>query len=511
MAGLDAPVAQATVLVDPVFAVVGPGAGGFGVVEVAVEVGERRGPRRGTGDREDRGEGDEHAEAATGGAGGIFATQGHLTRTSPEQTGAQHRAAAVAARRPRKCAEPRGSTAPDAAWAPAYVHRMAHDLVDDEPPDIEALRRRLAAAAGPDARREDLTALLDEIVDEAHPDLARRPREALVDAVIDEAVGLGPIAPLMRDPAVTEIMVNGPGAVYAERAGRIESAPARFEDDDHVRHVIDRIIAPLGRRLDEANPMVDARLPNGARVNAVIPPLSVDGPTLSVRIFPGEPLSGEDLVAEGALDAAVLRFLRAAVGERQNILVSGGTSSGKTTLLAALAAAVSDRERIITIEDSAELRIDAPHVVRLESRPAAVEGRPPVTIRDLVRNALRMRPDRIVVGEVRGPECLDMVMAMTTGHDGSMSTLHASSPAEALDRLELLAMMGGGELPHAAVARQIDAAIDLIVHVERLPSGARRVGRIARVRPGSDGPRLVPIVRRSGGGDDAPFIWEEAP
>ena len=388
---------------------------------------------------------------------------------------------------------------------------MADDLSDQKPPDIEALRRRLAAVAGPDAQREDLMALLDEIVDESHPDLARRPREALLDAVIDEAVGLGPIAPLMRDPAVTEIMVNGAAAVYAERAGRIEAASVRFEDDDHVRHVIDRIIAPLGRRLDEANPMVDARLPGGARVNAVIPPLSVDGPALSVRLFPGEPLSGEDLVAEGALDGPVLEFLRSAVSTRQNILVSGGTSSGKTTLLAALAAAVPDHERLITIEDSAELRIDAPHVVRLESRPGAVGGRPPVTIRDLVRNALRMRPDRIVVGEVRGPECLDMVMAMTSGHDGSMSTLHASSPAEALDRLELLAMMGEGGLPHAAVARQVDAAIDLIVHLERLPSGVRRVGRVARVRPKPDGPRLALVVRRSGADGEMPFIWGENP
>lgn len=387
---------------------------------------------------------------------------------------------------------------------------MAADPIEERSPDIEALRRRLAAVAGPGARREDLVALLDEIVDEAHPDLARRPREVLLDAVIDEAVGLGPIAPLMRDPTVTEVMVNGPGAVYAERAGRIEAVPVRFDDDDHIRHVIDRIIAPLGRRLDEANPMVDARLAGGSRVNAVIPPLAVDGPTLSVRRFPEEPMSGEDLVAEGALDDAVLEYLRSAVIARQNILVSGGTSSGKTTLLAALAAAVPDGERIITIEDSAELRIDAAHVVRLESRPGAVEGRPAVSIRDLVRNALRMRPDRIVVGEVRGPECLDMVLAMTTGHDGSMSTLHASRPAEALDRLELLAMMGEEDVPHAAVSRQIDAAIDLIVHLVRLPSGARRVEAVARVRPEPEGPRLVPIVRRSEAGDSETFVWTGA-
>ena len=375
-------------------------------------------------------------------------------------------------------------------------------------PDTEALRARLAAVATPGASRDDLAALLDEIVDETHPDLARRPREALIDAVIDEAIGLGPIAGLMRDPTVTEIMVNGSRAVYAERSGVIERTSARFEDDDHVRHVIDRIIAPLGRRLDEANPMVDARLPGGARVNAVIPPLAVDGPTLSVRLFPETPLSGGDLVDLGALDERLLAFLTDAVSERRNILVTGGTSSGKTTLLAALAAAIPGRERVITIEDSAELRIAAPHVVRLEARPAAVEGRGAITIRDLVRNALRMRPDRLIVGEVRGPEALDMILAMTTGHEGSLSTLHASSPREALGRLELLAMMGDDALPHRAVARQVRAAIDLVVHLVRHPDGPRLVGAVSRLDGhGGDG-RLRTVVRREGSATDAHLVWE---
>lgn len=374
-------------------------------------------------------------------------------------------------------------------------------------PDIEQLRRRLAAAAGPGAERDDLIALLDGIVDETHPDLARRRREILIDAVVDEAVGLGPIAPYLRDASVTEVMVNGPSAIYVERAGVIERTGARFEDDEHIRHVVDRIIAPLGRRLDEANPMVDARLPSGARVNAVIPPLAVDGPVLAVRLFPDQPLTGEDLIARGALDRRLLEFLRSAVGERRNILVTGGTSSGKTTLLAALAAAVPDRERLITIEDSAELRIDAAHAVRLEARPAAIEGRSAITIRDLVRNALRMRPDRLIVGEVRGPEALDMLMAMTTGHDGSLSTLHASSPAEALDRLELLALMGASGLPHVAVARQVEAAIDLVVHLEREPTGRRLVVEVARVRPTPDAPRLERVAARDGSGSGAPLRW----
>ena len=264
----------------------------------------------------------------------------------------------------------------------------------------------------------------------------------LVEAVIDEALGLGPIEPLLRDPSVTEIMVCDPARVFVERDGRVHRSRARFADAAHVLHVADRILAPLGRRVDESSPMVDSRLPDGSRVNVVVPPLAVDGPALTIRRFGRQPLRAPDLVRLGTLTPELHDLLAASVASRRNILVTGGTGSGKTTTLAALAGAIPDDERVITIEDAAELQLPIPHVVRLESRPPSLEGHGAVSIRSLVRNALRMRPDRIVVGEVRGGECLDMVAAMTTGHEGSLSTLHASSPSDAIRRLQLLALMG---------------------------------------------------------------------
>jgi pilus assembly protein CpaF len=290
-------------------------------------------------------------------------------------------------------------------------------------------------------------------------------------------------------------MVNGPWAVFVERRGVIEPAEASFADSAHVLHVIDRILSPLGRRVDEASPMVDARLPDGSRVNAVIPPLALDGPVLTVRRFASEPLSGGDLVALGTLTADMLSLLRAAVRARRNVLITGGTGTGKTTTLAALAAAVPPAERLITIEDAAELRIALPHVVRLESRPPGLEGRGAVPIRALVRNALRMRPDRIVVGEVRGGEALDMLQALTTGHEGSLSTLHASSPADGLRRLQTMALMGDVDLPYRAVADQVASAIDLVVHLARLADGRRRIVEIAAVRAGPGGAVCEPLVR----------------
>ena len=294
-----------------------------------------------------------------------------------------------------------------------------------------------------------------------------------------------------------------------ERAGRIEPVDTRFADSDHLLHVIDRILAPLGRRLDEASPMVDARLADGSRVNAVVPPLSIDGPVLTVRRFPGERLQGDDLVRLGALSPDMLAALHAAVAARRNILVTGGTGSGKTTTLAALCAAIGPAERVITIEDAAELRLPLAHVVRLESRPAGVEGRGAVPIRALVRNALRMRPDRIIVGEVRGGEALDMISALTTGHEGSLSTLHASSPREALRRLVTLALMGDLELPWRAVADQVASAVDLVVHQARDASGARRTVEIAEVVRGDDGPEAVRICRWRPEGGGA-FAWSPA-
>ncbi len=356
--------------------------------------------------------------------------------------------------------------------------------------------------------RADLADIVGEILDEERRILTSAARERLILAVVDEALGLGPLEELLRDPAVTEVMVCGPSRVFIEKKGRITSADVRFHDSEHLLHVIDRILAPLGRRVDEASPMVDARLPDGSRVNVVIPPLALDGPALTIRRFAGEPITGEDLVSLGTVDEAMLDLLRAAVRARRNLLVTGGTGSGKTTTLAALAAFVPPAERVVTIEDAAELRISLPHVVRLESRPPSLEGAGAVPIRALVRNALRMRPDRIVVGEVRGGEALDMLTAMTTGHEGSLSTLHASSPADAIRRVQTLALMGDLDLPYRAVADQVASALDVIVHQTRLADGRRRVVEIAEVAASPDGPVLTKLVgwRRSIG-DAATFVW----
>lgn len=360
-----------------------------------------------------------------------------------------------------------------------------------------------------------LAELVEHYLDEERRILPQAERRAIVQAVIDETLGFGPLEALLRDPEVTEVMVNGPDAVFVERAGRIEATPARFTDNAHVVHVIDRILSPLGRRVDEASPMVDARLPDGSRINAIIPPLSLQGPVLTVRRFGARALTPHDLVRLGTLSDQMLDLLRLAVGARRNILVIGGTGSGKTTTLAAIAGFIPRRERVITIEDAAELRLNLPHVVRLESRPASLEGRGAVTIRALVRNALRMRPDRIVVGEVRGGEALDMLAAMTTGHEGSLSTLHASTPQDAIRRLQTLALMGDLELPYQAVAEQVAHAIDLIVHQARLPDGSRRIVQIASSVPEPTCARLTPLVRyvaeRSEDGVlGGEFVWEEA-
>lgn len=363
----------------------------------------------------------------------------------------------------------------------------------------------------PDALAE----LVEEYLDEERRVLPEVHRRAVVQAVVDETLGFGPLESLLRDPAVTEVMVNGPASVFVERAGRIEAAPVRFTDAAHVLHVIDRILSPLGRRVDEASPMVDARLPDGSRVNAIIPPLSLQGPVLTVRRFGARALTCDDLVRLGTLTDDMLELLRLAVLARRNVLVVGGTGSGKTTTLAAIAGFVPAAERVITIEDAAELRLSLPHVVRLESRPASLEGRGAVSIRALVRNALRMRPDRIVVGEVRGGEAMDMLAAMTTGHEGSLSTLHASSPHDAVRRLQTLALMGDLELPYAAVADQVAHAIDLIVHQARLADGSRRIVEITASEAGADGTQLIPLVRfraeRWDGSDlIGDFVWEDA-
>jgi len=302
--------------------------------------------------------------------------------------------------------------------------------------------------------------------------------DRLVEALLDDALGAGPLEPLMRDLDVTEVIVNGHEQVYAERRGVLRREPIRFEDEAHLRHVIERIVSAVGRRVDESSPMVDARLPDGSRVNAVIPPVAVDGPLLTIRRFAAGGLSARDLVGMGAMDAAQADLLRRCVQGRLNVVISGGTGTGKTTLLNALAAHIGSDERIVTVEDAAELRLAQVHVARLEARPPNVEGRGAIDLRALVRNALRMRPDRIVVGEVRGPEALDMLQAMTTGHDGSLTTVHASSTADAMRRIETMVLMAGLELPHAAVRDQVAAAVDVVVQLVRSADGTRSVRAI---------------------------------
>jgi len=312
--------------------------------------------------------------------------------------------------------------------------------------------------------------------------LSRMERERLAVEIINDSIGYGPITPLLDDPAVTEVMVNGPDAVYIERNGKIQLTGVTFRDDDHVYHVIEKIVAPIGRRVDESSPMVDARLPDGSRVNVIIPPLSLTGPVITIRKFYRDPLNVEDLVRLGTLTKEMSEFLEACVKARLNIVVSGGTGSGKTTTLNVLSSFIPSNERIITIEDSAELQLRQEHVITLESRPPNIENKGAVSIRDLVRNSLRMRPDRIVVGEVRGGEALDMLQAMNTGHDGSLTTGHANSPRDMLSRLETMVLMAGMEIPVRAIREQIASAIDLIIHQARMRDGSRKITHITEVQ-----------------------------
>jgi pilus assembly protein CpaF len=311
--------------------------------------------------------------------------------------------------------------------------------------------------------------------------LSREERTRLEREIADDLLGYGPLQPLLDDDSVTEIMVNGPTQVYVERAGRIERASALFAGEGHLLRIIDKIVSEVGRRIDEASPMVDARLPDGSRVNAIIPPLALCGPTLTIRKFARHPYGLEDLVRFGTLTEQSAEFLAACVAGKLNILVAGGTGTGKTTMLNALSAFIPATERIITIEDSAELQLQQRHVIPLESRPPNVEGQGEIKIRELVRNALRMRPDRLVVGEVRGPETLDMLQAMNTGHDGSLTTIHANSPRDALSRLETLVLTAGVDLPLRAIREQIASAFDLLIQVNRLIDGSRRVTHVTEV------------------------------
>jgi pilus assembly protein CpaF len=323
--------------------------------------------------------------------------------------------------------------------------------------------------------------VIAQLIDEQAMPLSQRDREQLVDEILNEVHGLGPIEPLMRDPEVSDILVNTSKQVYIERQGKLEPTPVIFRDNQHLLQIIDRIVSRGGRRVDESSPMVDARLPDGSRVNAIIPPLALDGPIMSIRRFGRTPLTIDDLVRNSSVSPEMVSLLRAMVKARLNLLVSGGTGSGKTTLLNCLSAFIPDSERIVTIEDSAELQLQQPHVVRLETRPMNVEGRGEVTQRDLLRNSLRMRPDRIIVGEVRGAESLDMLQAMNTGHDGSISTVHANSARDSLNRLEMMMQMAGFELPIRAMRQQISLALDVIVATARMNDGTRKITSITEV------------------------------
>lgn len=349
----------------------------------------------------------------------------------------------------------------------------------------DRLREQLVRSAAEDGAVEDR---IRGLVDAEAALLDAAARERLVELVTERSFGLGPLEPLLRDPSVDEVMVNGPGVVWVERRGRLEATGVRFAGVAELRHAIERILAPLGRRVDEAEPLVDARLPDGSRVNVVIAPLALDGPVLTIRRFRRRGLAPDELVSLGTWTPPLREVLERAIAARCNVLVSGGTGSGKTTTLNALSSFIADGERVVTIEDAAELRLQQPHVVRLEARPPGAEGRGEVTIRRLVKNALRMRPDRIVVGEVRGAEALDMLQAMSSGHDGSLSTVHAGSAEEALRRVETLALMADVGLPHAAVREQVAAAIDLVVHQSRMRDGARKVVALSEVVRVASGP-----------------------
>src|SRR6187399_86846 len=338
--------------------------------------------------------------------------------------------------------------------------------------------------------RRQIEEIFGKVIDEEGLALTRAERVRMLEQITDEIIGLGPLEPLLRDESITEVMVNGPRQVYIERSGKLELTNVVFQNDDHVMRIIDRIIAPIGRRVDESSPMVDARLTDGSRVNAIIPPLSLVGPVITIRKFSASPFTTDDLIRFGTATPDMFDFLRACVEARLNLFVSGGTGSGKTTTLNVLSSFIPNDERIVTIEDAAELQLRQEHVVTLESRPPNIEGKGAIPIRELVRNALRMRPDRIIVGECRSGEALDMLQAMNTGHDGSMSTGHANSPRDMLSRLETMVLMAGVDLPLRAIREQVASAVDLIVHQSRLKDGTRKITNITEVQ-GMEGDVIV--------------------
>jgi pilus assembly protein CpaF len=332
-----------------------------------------------------------------------------------------------------------------------------------------------------DTLRREIRLVVERLCDTENPLLNRMERERLIDEVLDETFGFGPLEVLLKDPTISDILVNGPHKVYVERRGKMEKTDVRFRDNDHLLQIIDRIVSKVGRRVDETSPMVDARLPDGSRVNAIIPPLALDGPSVSIRRFGSNPLKLEDLLNYKAFTPEMAMLLEACIKARLNIVISGGTGCGKTTLLNTLSSFIPHEERIVTIEDAAELQLQQEHIVRLETRPPNIENKGQVNTRDLVRNALRMRPERIIIGECRGAEALDMLQAMNTGHAGSMTTLHANTPRDAQARLETMILMAGMELPVKAMRQQISSAVDLILQANRLQGGPRKVTSIVEV------------------------------
>jgi pilus assembly protein CpaF len=370
------------------------------------------------------------------------------------------------------------STPPASRNGAVSFLRIKSDLHQQLLTDLD--RRNLISAG-----EEQLTEIVEDFVTQALQSeelpLNEQERRQMVDDLLEETIGVGPLAPLLADPAVTDVLVNGPDRVFIERFGRLEKTEVRFRDAEHLVRIIQRIAARVGRRIDESSPMVDARLPDGSRINATLPPVTIDGPTLSIRRFGKRRLRRDDLMELGMFSEAMREFMQLVVRGRKNILIAGGTGSGKSTFLGAITEAIPDHERIVTIEDAAELILDQEHVVRMETRPPNIEGHGRIMARDLVVNALRMRPDRIIVGEVRSGEALDMLQAMNTGHDGSLTTIHANSPRDALARLETMVLMAGLDLPSRAIREQIVSAIQLVVHVRRYEDGVRRVQSISEI------------------------------
>ncbi|KQL45171.1 type II secretion system protein E [Brevibacillus choshinensis] len=371
--------------------------------------------------------------------------------------------------------------------APAYHNPYIDELAEHYKSRLlrETNLERLTSLAQGEMRLA-IERMISQYMSEEKVVIPRNEKELLLTRLINESVGLGPLEPLLADPDITEISINGHQQVYIEKNGRLEMTDLKFRDEEHLRHIVDRIVAPLGRRIDESSPMVDARLKDGSRVNAVIPPISLNGTLVSIRKFRKDPFAMEDLMHFGSFDEAMCRFLQAIVEAKMNVLISGGTGSGKTTLLNAVSRSIPAFERVITIEDSAELKLDRPNCIGLEARPPNMEGRGEITIRHLVKNSLRMRPDRIIVGEVRGAEAFDMLQAMNTGHEGSLTTVHANSPQDAFTRLEGMVVMAGMDLPSAIIREYIVSALDFIVQVTRLSDGTRKMVSISEIFTGPD-------------------------